>query len=130
MKEHIHTPGRDQGRHPAAPPCRVVQLQYLGWPDMNVPENAQGVLGLVWEVGRVVEEVAEAARAGAGAMEEDTEDNYAATTDRGNESGSDSEVDDATGVLRRALKVGGGSTAGHRLRPALPSYTLIMLQES
>ncbi|KAJ7474615.1 hypothetical protein B0H11DRAFT_2282193 [Mycena galericulata] len=78
---------------------------------MNVPENAQGVLGLVWEVGHVVEEVAEAARAGAGAMEEDTEDHYAATTDVGSESGSDSEVDDATGVLRRALKAGGGRPA-------------------
>ncbi|KAJ7139513.1 protein-tyrosine phosphatase-like protein, partial [Mycena epipterygia] len=33
--------------HPRVPPRRVVQLQYLGWPDMNVPEDARGVLGLV-----------------------------------------------------------------------------------
>ncbi|KAJ7480085.1 hypothetical protein B0H11DRAFT_1725397 [Mycena galericulata] len=83
--------------HPAAPPRRVVQLQYLGWPDMNVPEDARGVLGLVWEVGRVV-------------GEEDAKDHYApATDDGGSASGSDSEVDDATGVLRRALKAGGAA---------------------
>ncbi|KAG6919491.1 hypothetical protein DXG01_005750 [Tephrocybe rancida] len=34
----------------------VVQLQYLEWPDMNVPEDARGVLGLVREVDRAVEE--------------------------------------------------------------------------
>ncbi|KAJ7785694.1 hypothetical protein B0H16DRAFT_1294690 [Mycena metata] len=77
--------------HPRAPPRRVVQLQYLGWPDMNVPEDARGVLGLVWEVGRCVEEVGAAAEAGA-------------VSSGG--SGSDSEVDATTGVLRRALRAG------------------------
>ncbi|KAJ6501466.1 hypothetical protein C8R47DRAFT_970018 [Mycena vitilis] len=67
--------------HPSAPPRRVVQLQYLGWPDMNVPEDARGVLGLVWEVGKVVDEL------GVGAAAE-------------------SEVDNTTGVLRRALRAG------------------------
>ncbi|KAJ7430313.1 hypothetical protein B0H11DRAFT_2211263 [Mycena galericulata] len=71
--------------HPDAPPRRIVQLQYLGWPDMNVPKNARGMLGLVWEVGRIVGEVTEA-----GAMEEEAKDHYAVTTD----GGSDSEVDE------------------------------------
>ncbi|KAJ6569574.1 hypothetical protein B0H19DRAFT_1257200 [Mycena capillaripes] len=99
--------------HPSAPPRRVVQLQYLGWPDMNVPEDARGVLGLVWEVGKVVEEVGreEAGRAdgtsgsappgGSEAMEQDDDE----ARGSGSES-SDSDVDSATGVLRRALRVG------------------------
>ncbi|KAJ6573948.1 hypothetical protein DFH09DRAFT_1456484 [Mycena vulgaris] len=73
---------------------RVVQLQYLGWPDMNVPEDARGVLGLVWEVGREVERVrADVAHSG-----------LAETADS-----DDSAVDGATGVLRRALKAGAGA---------------------
>lgn len=35
---------------------RVVQLQYLEWPDMNVPDDARGVLELVREVDAAVEE--------------------------------------------------------------------------
>ncbi|KAJ7924448.1 hypothetical protein B0H13DRAFT_1601582 [Mycena leptocephala] len=76
--------------HPGAPPRCVVQLQYLGWPDMNVPEDARGVLGIVWEVGRVVEEVGREAEARAANAR----------------TGSESEVDGATGVLRRALRMG------------------------
>ncbi|KAF7340149.1 hypothetical protein MVEN_01933400 [Mycena venus] len=114
--------------YPTAPPRAIVQLHYLGWPDMNVPEDARGVLGLVWEVGKVVEEVGRedvertskrataAAQRTSGsaptgdAMDQD-QDNAAAGstgegTDEGDGSGSDSEVDVATGVLRRALRVG------------------------
>ncbi|KAJ7226090.1 hypothetical protein GGX14DRAFT_349051 [Mycena pura] len=80
--------------HPAAPPRRVVQLHYLGWPDMNVPQDARGVLGLVGEVARVVDEVDKGL--GAGAVDDATDDG----------SGSDSEVDETTGVLRRALREG------------------------
>ncbi|KAF8213729.1 hypothetical protein K438DRAFT_1804548 [Mycena galopus ATCC 62051] len=108
--------------YPEAPPRRIVQLHYLGWPDMNVPEDASGVLGLVWEVGKVVEDVGresvERERAGKGkavrasnsgsgvgnAMEEDqAQDNE---QDINSSSDSDSEVDSATGVLRRALRAG------------------------
>ncbi|KAG6902974.1 hypothetical protein C0995_008547 [Termitomyces sp. Mi166 len=45
--------------YPNAGPREVVQLQYLKWPDMNVPEDAKGVLGLVREVERAVRETGE-----------------------------------------------------------------------
>ncbi|KAG6845293.1 hypothetical protein H0H87_011444 [Tephrocybe sp. NHM501043] len=37
----------------------VVQLQFLEWPDMNVPEDARGVLELVKEVEKAVQETGE-----------------------------------------------------------------------
>ncbi|KAG5654336.1 hypothetical protein H0H81_004290 [Sphagnurus paluster] len=43
-------------RYPHLGARTVVQLQYLEWPDMNVPEDARGVLDLVKEVARAVEE--------------------------------------------------------------------------
>lgn len=42
--------------YPRSGPRRVTQLQYLGWDDMNVPEDAQGVLGLVRDVDKAVQE--------------------------------------------------------------------------
>ncbi|KAG6854067.1 hypothetical protein C0991_010814 [Blastosporella zonata] len=45
--------------YPAAGVREVVQLQFLEWPDMNVPEDAREVLGLVREVERAVEETGE-----------------------------------------------------------------------
>ncbi|OCH89842.1 hypothetical protein OBBRIDRAFT_777960 [Obba rivulosa] len=44
--------------YPAAPPRTVTQLQYLEWPDMNVPEDPRGVLRLM----RKVEDAVELAR--------------------------------------------------------------------
>lgn len=38
--------------YPHLPPRRVVQLQYLAWPDLNVPDDARGVLDLVDAVER------------------------------------------------------------------------------
>jgi len=35
---------------------RIVHLQYLDWSDMNVPEDPRGVLGLIHEAERAVEE--------------------------------------------------------------------------
>jgi protein tyrosine phosphatase len=43
-------------RYPHLGARRVVHLQYLEWPDMNVPDDARGVLGLIREVERGVEE--------------------------------------------------------------------------
>ncbi|KAF8887722.1 hypothetical protein BD779DRAFT_1525883 [Infundibulicybe gibba] len=40
-----------------AKPRRVIQLQYLEWPDMNVPDDPRGVLGLITEVDQAVREV-------------------------------------------------------------------------
>lgn len=42
--------------YPNAGSREVVQLQYLEWPDMDVPEDARGVLGLVEEVENAVQE--------------------------------------------------------------------------
>ncbi|KAJ3754398.1 hypothetical protein EV360DRAFT_51725 [Lentinula raphanica] len=36
--------------YPDIPPRKVVQFQYLEWPDMNVPDDPRGVLGLIREV--------------------------------------------------------------------------------
>ncbi|CCM06630.1 uncharacterized protein FIBRA_08910 [Fibroporia radiculosa] len=40
--------------HPNAPPRIVTQLQYLEWPDMNVPDDPHGVLRLIREVEEAV----------------------------------------------------------------------------
>ncbi|KAF9056400.1 hypothetical protein BJ165DRAFT_1433114 [Panaeolus papilionaceus] len=40
--------------YPEAKPRRIVHLQYLGWPDMNVPDDPRGVLGLVKQVEEAV----------------------------------------------------------------------------
>lgn len=42
--------------YPGVPPRRVTHLQYLDWPDMNVPEDPRGVLELVKRVERAVQE--------------------------------------------------------------------------
>ncbi|KAI0063162.1 hypothetical protein BV25DRAFT_451974 [Artomyces pyxidatus] len=47
--------------YPHLPPRRVVQLQYLEWPDLNVPDDPRGVLKLIREVEKEVE-VSEEAR--------------------------------------------------------------------
>lgn len=43
-------------RYPHLGSRKMVQLQYLEWPDMNVPDDARGVLGLVKEVEKAVDE--------------------------------------------------------------------------
>lgn len=40
---------------PHLPPRRIVQFQYLDWPDLNVPSDTHGVLELIREVEREVE---------------------------------------------------------------------------
>ncbi|KAG7088508.1 hypothetical protein E1B28_012493 [Marasmius oreades] len=42
--------------HPDVPPRRIVHFQYLDWPDMNVPDDPRGVLGLIKEVDSAVKE--------------------------------------------------------------------------
>ncbi|KZV74761.1 phosphatases II [Peniophora sp. CONT] len=41
-------------RYPRAPPRRIVQLQYLAWPDMNVPASTGSILRLIKQVEREV----------------------------------------------------------------------------
>ncbi|KIK80733.1 hypothetical protein PAXRUDRAFT_157888 [Paxillus rubicundulus Ve08.2h10] len=40
--------------YPGVPPRRITHLQYLDWPDMNVPEDPRGVLDLVKQVEQAV----------------------------------------------------------------------------
>ncbi|KAI6010170.1 hypothetical protein EDC04DRAFT_809811 [Pisolithus marmoratus] len=42
--------------YPGVPPRRITHLQYLDWPDMNVPDDPRGVLDLVKRVERAVAE--------------------------------------------------------------------------
>lgn len=42
--------------YPGVPPRKVTHLQYLDWPDMNVPDDPRGVLELVKRVERAVQE--------------------------------------------------------------------------
>lgn len=42
--------------YPTAGTRTVIQLQYLDWPDLNVPDNPQGVLGLVKDLDIAVRE--------------------------------------------------------------------------
>lgn len=37
-------------QQPGAPPRKIAHLQYLGWPDLNVPESPRGILDLVKHV--------------------------------------------------------------------------------
>ncbi|KIJ68847.1 hypothetical protein HYDPIDRAFT_37273 [Hydnomerulius pinastri MD-312] len=42
--------------YPGVPPRRITHLQYLDWPDMNVPEDPRGILDLVRRVDKAVAE--------------------------------------------------------------------------
>ncbi|KAL0945538.1 hypothetical protein HGRIS_014700 [Hohenbuehelia grisea] len=87
-------------RYPSAGKRRIIQLQYLGWPDMNVPDDPRGVLSLVWEVQRAVEETkAEDASKLARAqpvhiVKPDFEPTSATSSD---------EVDECTGIAKNAM---------------------------
>jgi len=37
-------------QQPRAPPRKIIHLQYLGWPDLNVPESSRGLLDLIKHV--------------------------------------------------------------------------------
>ncbi|KAJ3807015.1 hypothetical protein F5876DRAFT_48914 [Lentinula aff. lateritia] len=56
--------------YPDIPPRKIVQFQYLEWPDMNVPDDPRGVLGLIKEVDQAVTEAMHLN--GQGEEEEDT----------------------------------------------------------
>ncbi|KAM6498313.1 hypothetical protein JOM56_006261 [Amanita muscaria] len=45
--------------YPQVKPRRVTHFQFLEWPDMNVPDDPQGVLELIKEVDKAVEETQE-----------------------------------------------------------------------
>ncbi|KIY62980.1 hypothetical protein CYLTODRAFT_426494 [Cylindrobasidium torrendii FP15055 ss-10] len=41
--------------YPKSTPRRITHFQYLGWPDMNVPDDARGLLSLMDEVTKTIE---------------------------------------------------------------------------
>ena len=41
-------------QQPHIPPRKLVHLQYLGWPDLNVPESTRGILDLVKHVNSTI----------------------------------------------------------------------------
>lgn len=41
-------------QQPHVPPRKIVHLQYLGWPDLNVPESPRGILDLIKHVNAAV----------------------------------------------------------------------------
>lgn len=81
--------------YPDVKPRRIIHLQYLEWPDMNVPDDPRGVLGLVKEMDEAVKET------------ESSEDwGSSSSTSAGNEapvSTSVAEIDPKTGISKQAL---------------------------
>jgi protein tyrosine phosphatase len=45
--------------YPEAQPRKIVHLQYLEWPDMNVPDDPRGVLGLIRQIDEAMRETRE-----------------------------------------------------------------------
>ncbi|KAJ3934985.1 MAG: hypothetical protein NXY57DRAFT_889003 [Lentinula lateritia] len=77
--------------YPDIPPRKIVQFQYLEWPDMNVPDDPRGVLGLIKEVDQAVTEAMHLN--GQGEEEEDTT----------KESGLGETLNPNTGIANKAM---------------------------
>jgi tyrosine-protein phosphatase 2/3 len=87
-------------RYPHLGARKVVQLQYLEWPDMNVPDDARGVLGLVKEVEKAVDETWD----GRGAMRDSLVDTELVNPTKN--------LDEQSGISKHAL-------GGKERRPVL-----------
>ena len=68
---------------------RIVHLQYLEWPDMNVPDDPRGVLGLIREVERAVKETGDVV--------------HEPETNRGIDNSSAEEIEHSSGIAMHAL---------------------------
>ncbi|KAL0580131.1 hypothetical protein V5O48_001907 [Marasmius crinis-equi] len=105
--------------YPHVPPRKVVHLQFLDWPDMNVPEDPKGLLGLIQEVDTAVAE-ADVLEPGPDSVESETDE--ASATDpalttkatgvrffegdrprKHSRKRSNEEIDKKTGVAKHAL---------------------------
>ncbi|PFH54689.1 hypothetical protein AMATHDRAFT_231 [Amanita thiersii Skay4041] len=78
--------------YPHIKPRKVIHLQYLEWPDMTVPDDPRGVLGLIKDV--------EAAVAETSAEEENIMSHYANQT---NEDMLRIELDESSGIAKHAM---------------------------
>ncbi|KAH7905407.1 hypothetical protein BJ138DRAFT_1017757 [Hygrophoropsis aurantiaca] len=87
--------------YPNVPPRRITHLQYLDWPDMNVPEDPRGVLGLVREVERAVEESTPGPSPGGGTPENMSDED--GTGSGSGDGGRSGKLDPKTGVAKFAL---------------------------
>ena len=83
------------GDYPHMKPRKVVHLQFLEWPDMNVPDDPHGVLELIREVEKAVEETRAVDQA---SMEVDE-----GGTDLTAANLSHVELDERTGVAKHAM---------------------------
>lgn len=77
--------------YPDAKPRRIIHFQYLDWPDMNVPDDPRGVLGLIKQVEDAVKETRSV--------------NYSRETPKrdAGEATSVLEMDEKTGIAKHAL---------------------------
>lgn len=98
-------------KYPDAPPRIVTQLQYLDWPDLDVPKDPRGVLQLMQEVNETVENARLKGdkQWGEGPLRSRSRSSNGKTTPlrenpsaKAAESDSD-DVDPATGVARHAV---------------------------
>ncbi|KAF9015392.1 hypothetical protein BDQ17DRAFT_1418467 [Cyathus striatus] len=81
--------------YPEAKPRKIVHLQYLDWPDMNVPEDPRGILGLIREVDQSVKETA--------SPNESPFQNSAGVSLKASGRLGVTEVDEKTGIAKHAM---------------------------
>jgi tyrosine-protein phosphatase 2/3 len=88
-------------KYPDAPSRIVTQLQYLDWPDLNVPKDPQGLLELMEEVNRVVDNARARGdmRWGEGPLEKTP----SGTPPKESPSPTTDDVDPTTGIAKRAI---------------------------
>lgn len=95
--------------YPHTPPRIITQLQYLEWPDLDVPKDPRGLLHLMQEVENVVETTREHGAKGWGEGPLRLQASPAAKTPPGGESSESSDdendgLDPKTGIARHAMK--------------------------
>ncbi|KAK2461740.1 hypothetical protein APHAL10511_006203 [Amanita phalloides] len=77
--------------YPHVKPRKVVHLQFLDWSDMNVPDDPRGVLELVREIDKAVEETKETTHEIIMKVNEDCS------------AASEGELDERTGIVKHAI---------------------------
>lgn len=83
------------GDYPYMKPRKVVHLQFLEWPDMNVPDDPHGVLELIREVEKAVEET--------GAVDQASMEVDEGGTDLTAADLCHAELDEKTGIAKHAM---------------------------
>ncbi|KAJ3576293.1 hypothetical protein NP233_g540 [Leucocoprinus birnbaumii] len=81
--------------YPDAPSRKIVHLQYLEWPDLNVPDDPRGILELI----KVVDDATKETQG----SEDTASTNPGSTSSDNSSSISSTEVDERTGIAKQAL---------------------------